>query len=233
MFGLLQQQAHNGFNPLERLMRLTSMRRFLLPALLFAFTFVIAAPARAQFNAPTQFKDTSMIKPPVGSKVAIWEFEDLECPACAHAYPIVHAAIEKYHLAFVRHDFPLPMHIWSFDAAVNARYIQDVLKNPPLADQYRGATFAAQNGITSKDDLRAFTQHFASTHGVQWPFVVDPQGVLAAKVKTDRALGDRIGLQETPTIWVVTEKRIQQVQDINQLYSIIDAAIATTGGAHH
>ncbi len=37
-----------------------------------------------------------MVKPPAGARVAIYEFEDLECPACAHAYPIVHAAIDKY-----------------------------------------------------------------------------------------------------------------------------------------
>ena len=37
------------------------------------------------------FQDTSMLKPPAGAKVAIYEFDDLECPACAHALPIVHA----------------------------------------------------------------------------------------------------------------------------------------------
>ncbi len=85
-----------------------------------------------------------MIKPPAGSKVAIWEFEDLECPACAHAAPIVREAVRKFKIAYVHHDFPLPMHIWSFDAAVDARYLQE--KNPAIAEQYRLAVFAAQNG---------------------------------------------------------------------------------------
>ena len=228
MFGLLQQQAHNGFNPLERLMRLTSMRRFLLPALLFAFTFVIAAPARAQFNAPTQFKDTSMIKPPVGSKVAIWEFEDLECPACAHAYPIVHAAIEKYHLAFVRHDFPLPMHIWSFDAAVWARYLQDKV-SPKTADDYRGAVFAAQAGIASKDDMLSFTRKFFQSHGLQMPFVSDPTGQLTKEVEADRTLGDKLGVQHTPTIVVCTQRGWVHVTDVSLLYQTIDQALAEPG----
>jgi len=206
------------------------MRRLLpLVAFLIAATVV---PARAQFSqpTPTNFKDTSMIKPPAGSKVAIWEFEDLECPACAHAAPIVREAVRKYKIAYVHHDFPLPMHIWSFDAAVDARYFQE--KSPELAEQYRLAVFAAQNGISNKGDLQAFTQHFASAHGVQWPFVVDPQGVLTAKVNADKDLGNRIGLQETPTIWVVTAHGIVQVKDISQLYSTIDSAMAYTGTKH-
>ena len=36
------------------------------------------------------------------------------------------------------------------------------------------------------------------------PFAVDPQGKLAAEVKADYALGQRIGIEHTPTIWVVT-----------------------------
>lgn len=31
--------------------------------------------------------NTRLMKPPVGARVAVYEFEDLECPACAHAYP--------------------------------------------------------------------------------------------------------------------------------------------------
>lgn len=217
-------------------MRPNPMRRLHTLALLLTLPLAITLPARAQFSqpagdAPTTFKDTSMIKPPVGSRVAIWEFEDLECPACAHAAPIVRKAVHDYKIAYVHHDFPLPMHIWSFDAAVNARYFQDKV-SPAVAEQYRLAVFAAQNGISNKDDLHNFTTHFASAHGVQWPFVVDPQGTLTAKVNADKALGNRIGLIETPTIWVVTTHGIAQVRDITQLYTTIDAAIAYTSAKH-
>ena len=209
------------------------MRRLIALATTLLVAAAIAVPAHAQYapqDTPTNFKDTSMIKPPVGSKVAIWEFEDLECPACAHAAPIVREAVRKYKIAYVHHDFPLPMHIWSFDAAVDARYFD--VKSPALAEQYRLAVFAAQNGISNKGDLQAFTQHFASAHGIMWPFVVDPQGVLTAKVNADKTLGDRIGLQETPTIWVVTARGIVQVKDISQLYATIDSAMAYTSAKH-
>jgi len=87
-------------------MRPTKMTRIVLAATLFA---AACLPATAQFSAPPNtgnaFKDTSLLKPPAGAKIAIYKFEDLECPACAHAYPIVHAAAERYKIPVVRHDF--------------------------------------------------------------------------------------------------------------------------------
>ena len=95
------------------------------PRILLAAALILTTPVFAQLSAPpntaNSFKDTSMVKPPAGAKVAIYEFEDLECPACSHAFPIVHAAVEKYNIPLVRHDFPLKMHIWSRDAAIIAR----------------------------------------------------------------------------------------------------------------
>src|ERR1700742_2063820 len=102
-------------------MRLTLMNRILLAAA----ALLISLPASVPSFAQTAFKDTSMLRAPAGARVAIYEFEDLECPACAHAAPIVHAAVEHYKIPFVRRDFPLKMHIWSRDAAIIARYIQD------------------------------------------------------------------------------------------------------------
>ena len=66
--------------------------------------------------------DTSVLKPPKGSKVAILVFEDMQCPDCARAAPLLHEAAKKYNIPLVQYDFPLPMHNWSFEAAVNARY---------------------------------------------------------------------------------------------------------------
>lgn len=204
------------------------MRRLLTLALLLSAA-AFALPAHAQ-QQPTTYRDTTMIKPPAGSKVAIWEFEDMECPMCAHDAPIVREAVRKYKIAYMRHDFPLgPAHPWSGDAAVYARYIQ-LNKSPEVAEQYRLAIFAAQAGISNKQDLHDFTVHFAAAHGINWPFVLDPQGRLAALVGADKALGDRIGIQHTPTIWVTTAHGSVELLDINQLYTTIDAAIATTSG---
>jgi protein-disulfide isomerase len=190
-------------------------------------------PAAAQQSVPANsgstFKDTSMVKPPAGARVAIYEFEDLECPACAHAAPIVHAAVEHYKIPLVRHDFPLRMHIWSHDAAVIARYIQDKI-SPSAADDYRRVVFANQTSISSKEDLQNFTRRFFANNGRTLPFVVDPTGQFAKEVDADTALGERIGLTQTPTIFVVTPNHWVQVTDPTQLYQVIDVAIAQTGG---
>ncbi len=188
-------------------------------------------------NQVTNFKDTSIFKPPPGTKVAILEFEDLECPACAHAFPIVHVAMNQYHIPLIRHDFPLRMHIWSHDAAIIARFLQDKV-SPDLATEYRREVFASQYQIASKDDLHNFTQKFFTAHGQQMPFVIDPTGQFTREVDADEALGEKIGLSETPTIIVVTPKSWIQVKDVSQLYAAIDSAEAATANmpaesAHH
>ena len=212
-------------------MRLTIMSRLILSTAAFVALLVASAPARAQASMPpntaNNFRDTSMVKPPAGAKVAIYEFEDLECPACSRAFPLVHSAIDRYKIPLVRHDFPLQMHIWSFDAAVTARYIQDKI-SPQAAEEFRRAVFANQTSIASKDDLQAFTQKYFQSHGRTMPFVMDPTGLFTQEVKSDYTLGERIGLSQTPTIFVVTQKGWTQVTDINYLYQAIDAALAQT-----
>ena len=193
-----------------------------------------AAAALAQLSAPPNtantFKDTSMVKPPAGARVAIYEFEDLECPACSRAFPIVHQAVEHYKIPLVRHDFPLKIHIWSYDAAVIARYIQDTI-SPTAAEEYRRAVFASQTSISSKEDLQNFTQRYFSSHGRTMPFVVDPQGAFAREVNADYALGEHIGLAQTPTIFVASNKGWVQVTDISLLYQTLDTVIAQAGPA--
>jgi protein-disulfide isomerase len=203
------------------------------PSFLAAALLLVSLPAVAQLSAPPNqgntFKDTSMVKPPAGAKVAIYEFEDLECPACAHAFPIVHEAIERYKIPLVRHDFPLKMHIWSFDAAVTARYLQDKV-SPKTAEDFRRDVFANQMSIASKDDLESFTRRWFASHGQNIPFVMDPSGLFTQEVKSDYTLGERIGLTQTPTIFVATNKGWTQIMDPTLLYQTIDAALAETAG---
>jgi protein-disulfide isomerase len=186
----------------------------------------VVLPLEAQRAVPpgtgNTFKDTSMIKPPLGAKIAIYEFEDLECPACARAHPIVVQALEHYKIAFVRKDYPLPMHIWSTDAAIWARYLQDKV-SPSAAADYRTVVFAAQTGIASKDDLMAFTLKFFQQHGLQMPFVVDPTGEFRKEVFADKAVGEKLGLSQTPTLFVCTPHEWVQVTDPTQLFQTIDA----------
>jgi protein-disulfide isomerase len=194
----------------------------------------IAPAMRAQFNTPppgTQVHDPSALKPPAGAHVAIIEFEDMECPDCARANPLLKEAAEKYNIPWVRHDFPLPFHPWSFTAAVNARWFDT--RSKKMGDEYRDYIFANQTSITDLNVLRQYTQKFAQDHGVALPFAMDPQGTLAAAVKADYALGQRIGIEHTPTIWVVTANNrsgppFVEVVDRSKLFQLIDQALAET-----
>ena len=199
----------------------------LLPLALFA-----APLAHSQFGGPetTPVHNSKPLHPPAGARVAIVEFEDQECPDCARANPLLKEAVAKYRIPWIRHDFPLPQHTWAFNAAVNARWFD--AKSKAIGDEYRDAVFANQPSIVTIDDLHAFTEKFAAAHKLALPFAIDPQGKLAAEVKADVALGQSVGIEHTPTIWVVTDKTngvpFVEVVDRSRLYEMIDTALAET-----
>lgn len=201
--------------------------------LLGVAALLLALPAaQAQFSQPptTPVHDPAALKPPPGAKVAMIEFYDLECPMCAETNPLLMQAEAKYHIPWVRHDFPIPGHPWSFQAAVYARWFDT--KSKDLGNQYRDEVFAHQQSIETRRQLLDFTQSFASSHGQQLPFMIDPQGKLAAEVNADADLGKRIGVEHTPTIWIVTSggkaPPYKEVLDNNQLFQMIDQALAET-----
>ena len=184
---------------------------------------VVASLGLAQAAIPDK---ASVLKPPKGAAVALVIFEDLECPDCARAAPLVEEASRTYKIPVVRHDFPLPMHPWAYDAAVLARYFDSHGK--AVGNQFRDEVFRHQLEI-NKDNLRAFAEKFAAAHKIDLPFVVDPQGKLAALVNADRDLGQAIGLQHTPTLFVVSNTRsgtpFVEVVDRSQLFQLIDTML--------
>ena len=163
----------------------------------------------------------TVLRPPKGSQVAIVIFEDLECPMCRRTAPLVEQASKTYKIPVVRHDFPLPMHPWSYQAAVFARYFDTHSK--ALGNEFRDYVFENQLEINLQN-LRSYAEKFAAARKVDLPFVIDPQGKLAAQVNADRDLGKAIKLDHTPTVYIVSSRKPYiEVKDNNQLYSTIDA----------
>ena len=166
----------------------------------------------------------SVLRPPKGSPVALVVFEDLQCPQCARSAPLMAQASQTYKIPLVQHDFPLPMHNWSMDAAIMARYFDTHSK--AVGDAFRLYIFDHQREIFP-NNLRGFAEKFATEHKVEFPFVVDPSGKLSALVIADRDLGKSINIDHTPTIYVVTDKKsgtpFVEVKDLSQLYATIDA----------
>ena len=201
---------------MTEMMRVTSKRSF---AVLSVFLLTMAA------NVCAAAQDTpDVLRPPKGSQVAIVVFEDLQCPMCRRTAPLVEQASKTYKIPLVRHDFPLPMHNWSYDAAVMARYFDSTSKS--LGDEFRDYIFSNQLEINPQN-LRGYAERFASAHKMDFPFVVDPQGKFAAEVNADRDVGKAIKLDHTPTVYVVSsrhpEKPYVEMKEANQLYALIDA----------
>jgi protein-disulfide isomerase len=195
----------------------------------FAVSVCAALLLAAALGAHCQ--GASALKPPPGARVAIIEFDDLECPACAHANPLLEQAAAKYKIPWIRHDFLIPYHVWSKAAAVNARWFDT--RGKGLGDEYRNEVFANQNSIETLLQMNQFTQRFAQSHGVALPFAIDPQGKLLAEVNADVALGTSLGITQTPSIYIVTAgaKGPSSVQVSNpdrDLYITIDRAIEQT-----
>jgi protein-disulfide isomerase len=191
-----------------------TMKKSLL--LSFAVVLLIGTLAFAQ--------DPNLLRPPKGAPVALIVFEDLQCPKCRLDSPLEEQAAKAHKIPLVRYDFPLPMHNWSYNAAVIAHYFDSVSKE--LGQQFRDFIFQHQPEIMP-DNLQSFAQRFATEHKVDLPFVIDPQGKFAAEVNAQRDLGKKVGIQHTPTIYVVTSKNpsrpFVEVTDTNQLFQIIEA----------
>ena len=151
--------------------------------------------------------DATLLKPPRGAAVAIVMFEDLQCADCSKAYPVVWETADAHKIPVVLHDFPLPMHNWAFDAAVWARYFDKASAN--LGNEFRKFIYANQIQIT-RDNLHQWAQKFAAENKTAVPSEKDPAGKLADLVKADYLLGQRIGVEHTPTIWVVSNSGVSQ-----------------------
>ncbi|MBV9339644.1 MAG: thioredoxin domain-containing protein [Acidobacteria bacterium] len=193
------------------------MNEKLLHALSLVFLF-------SCFSLLCSAQDPALLRPPKGAQVALVVFEDLQCPKCRSDSPLEEQAAREHSIPLVRHDFPLPNHNWSFNAAVLARYFESQSKQ--LGDQFRDYIFQHQPEITP-DNLQNFAQKFAADHKANLPFVVDPQGKFAALVTADKELGRKVGIQHTPTIYVVSSRNparpFVEVTDSKQLFQLVES----------
>lgn len=171
------------------------------------FIVVVCATSALGLSASGQ-----TLKPPGDSKLAIVVFEDLQCPDCANASLVLKQQARANNVPLVRHDFPLPKHNWAFQAAVLARYFD----NDGLGDAFRDYLYLYQPQITA-DNLRDRAQEFAARHKLTLPANVDPQGQLAVKVTADIELGKKIGINHTPTVYVVTGRPADPLVEVDPM----------------
>ncbi|MGH9523563.1 MAG: DsbA family protein [Terriglobales bacterium] len=215
---------------------MTHKRSLFWLAAFLALAMVGTIAMRAQDSSSL----SEVLRPPKGANLALVVFEDMECPDCARAAPLIEEASKAYKIPVVRYAFPLPMHDWSFDAAVDAHYFDS--KSPALGVAFRAYIFERQQEIdgptgagpagspegaaAKKRRLRDFAEKFAREHKTVLPFAVDPLGKFAAEVRREKAVGERVGISHTPTLYVVSNRRqgspFVEVVDRTKLYNLID-----------
>jgi protein-disulfide isomerase len=171
-------------------------------------------------GAGDQFTDSTLFMAQAENQITIIEFEDLECPYCGRAYPIIRSAIANRNLNLVRKDFPLPQHKWARPAAIWARYLE--AQSSKTADEYRGDIYASQQKIENVEELNEITKEFFQKHSLSFPENPDPTGQINGSIDADIALGKKIGLVHTPTIVVCSGAHWIQVARIEYLDQALD-----------
>jgi protein-disulfide isomerase len=212
---LLKKQERRGMETMKKKM--------------VALVAMVVMAASAAWAADAH--NTSALHPPAGSRMALVVFEDLECPACAKADPLLVQAERNYGLPMVRHDFILPQHHWSKEAHIMARYFDTL--SPQLGEAFRQYIFGNQNAIY-KTNLRKWADDFAAAHHTALPAFYDPTGTLRAKVEADTELGKATGVHQTPTIYVVSisqQEPYEEVTDQGKLYETIEKVKAALPAA--
>jgi protein-disulfide isomerase len=137
-----------------------------------------------------------------GSKVRVIVYQDLECPDCAQWHGVfIHQIIPEFgkRVAFEFRDFPLPQHLWSFNAAVLARYFDQ--KSLDLGMAWRDYCFTHQNVLTP-DNLISRAAAWAAPHGITRTQLdlAFTRSDLFALVQADMQRGRADHVEHTPTV---------------------------------
>lgn len=132
------------------------------------------------------------------------EFSDFECPHCKDAQPIVAKLLADYPSAhFVYQDFPLSgIHTEALKASTHGYCVAKAGGNDAFF-KFSDALFESQAGLTPATSDQTLKD--AETKAGQDPAKIAACAATpAAKeaIEASRALGDKVGVNQTPTLFV-------------------------------
>ena len=156
-----------------------------------AFLLMLTACTPSTDDGPRVFLGSE------SATVLIEEFSDLQCPACAHASPLVEDLIRNNpDLAkFEYYHFPLPQHQWSFQAAEASECAGDQGK----FFEYVDLAFKNQKNLT-QDNLKSLAGQLGLNQAVFDECL--KSRVKAGRVKADLLEGRKRGVDSTPSFYV-------------------------------
>lgn len=134
--------------------------------------------------------------------ISIVEFSDLECPYCKAAHPTVDRLAGDFpQVRFVFQNFPLPIHPWAMTAALYADCASR--ENPAAFWKFVDSTFENQGSIAAAvaDDK---LKELAAGAGLDAAKVSACAALPSTsdRVKKSIALGQSVGVQGTPTVFI-------------------------------
>jgi protein-disulfide isomerase len=194
------------------------------PKLLAAYPTLIAQLAQRErsskpLDADTQkalLEGTPPSFGPADAKVTVVEFSDFECPYCSSAAQTVAKVKTKYadRVKLVFRQFPLPFHSHARSAAQAALAAHAQGKFWAFHD----LLFANQRALTDED-----LAHYASEAGLDAKAfqAALADAAITEKINSDVALGERVGVQGTPTMFINGE-RVENPTDYDSVASKLD-----------
>jgi len=155
------------------------------------------------------------------SKVVLFEYGDFQCPGCGSTHPTIKAVSEKYEkqLAFVFRNFPLTT------IHPNARAASAATEAAGLNGKYwemHNMIYENQDSWSSastEDRTNLFSQ-YAVNIGIDAntfeKTLTSKSSQINRKIDFDRALGNKIGVSGTPTMYLNGKKLEPKQYDNDQ-----------------
>lgn len=192
---------------------------------------ILSATAASGNIADNVYGDTS-------SKVILVEYGDFQCPACGSAHPNIRKITEQYkgQIAFVFRNFPLTT------IHPNARAGSAAAQAAGLQGKYwemNDYLYEHQNGwvdLTGSTVTSVFVDYAKSLGLDTAKFKADiALASINQKISFDQALGNKIGINSTPTFYLngvqITSDVITDVQQNNgdKLRALINKDLKSAG----
>lgn len=161
--------------------------------------------------------------------VRIDEFSDLECPHCRNLFlntlrPLIDQYVANGKVYLVHHDFPLPMHQYARQAA----YYVDAAAAIGKLELVEQTLFLHQDQWSADGKIEPFVTSVLTPVQAKQVLELAQTSMVHDAVQQDVSLGDRLGINETPTMFITYKgRRTPIVGDVSYpiLRGYIDALL--------
>jgi protein-disulfide isomerase len=211
----------NGKNKQDRTLLLTRDGKHLIMSELYP----LGVDLRQQALRAISLHDEPTLGP-ANAPVTLVEYADLECPTCARMHEFLETKVVPRYgnkLRVVFKEYPLPMHDWSFTAAIADQCAYEI--NPSTYVPLRTAIFRNQqliNIANLRDSLLSYGEQ-AGLDRVQLAGCLDAKSSLP-RIQRDMAEAKRIEVISTPTVFI-NGRMMVGLPSEDAYFKAIDAAL--------